>query len=304
MNLLQLETLLTVVNTGSFSAAARKLGKAQSAVSTAISDLEIDLDLQLFDRSGRYPQLTEAGAKILQQAKLVHMQCNQLKELAVDLAAGTETCLRLAVDDEGQLPWLAPILAELAEKFPKLELQIMFPLLEDLTQLLADDAADLGICFQPQSPSEQFLRWPLHQLHFVAAASVSHPLAKLDTVSHTDLQQYRQLMVAGRGKGAEKQRGRLSGQVWWLEGDIAVLAMVEQGIGWAWLPKHVLEQLSIQGSIKILPVDDEGSMLLPVQLELWQHRNKTTGPAALWLRRRLLSIQRNEELQTESLVSF
>lgn len=58
MNLQQLETLLMVVNTGSFSAAARKLGKAQSAVSTAISDLEIDLDLQLFDRSGRYPVLT------------------------------------------------------------------------------------------------------------------------------------------------------------------------------------------------------------------------------------------------------
>ncbi|GFD86160.1 hypothetical protein KUL150_22190 [Alteromonas sp. KUL150] len=128
MNLQQLETLLTVVNTGSFSAAARKLGKAQSAVSTAISDLEIDLDLLLFDRSGRYPVLTEAGVRILQQAKLVHMQCNQLKELAVDLAAGTETCLRLAVDDEGQLPWLAPILAELAERFPKLEVQIVLKL--------------------------------------------------------------------------------------------------------------------------------------------------------------------------------
>ncbi|WP_031569278.1 LysR family transcriptional regulator [Rheinheimera texasensis] len=289
MNLQQLETLLTVVETGSFSAAARKLGKAQSAISTAISELEIDLDLHLFDRSGRYPQLTEVGARILQQAKLVHMQCSQLKELAVDLASGTETCLRLAVDDEGQLPWLAPILAELAERFPKLELQIMFPLLEDVTHLLADDEADLGICFQPQSPSELFLRWPLHQLHFVAAASVDHPLSKLVSVTNTDLQQYRQLMVAGRGKGAEKQRGRLSGQVWWLEGDIAVLAMVEQGVGWAWLPEHVLEQNKVHKNIKALPIVDKGATLLPLQLELWQCRNKTVGPAALWLKRRLLT---------------
>lgn len=289
MNLQQLETLLMVVNTGSFSAAARKLGKAQSAISAAISDLEIDLDLQLFDRSGRYPVLTDAGARILQQAKLVQMQCHQLKELAVDLAAGTETCLRLAVDDEGQLPWLAPILAELAEQFPQLEVQILFPLLEDLTELLADDGADLGICFQPQSPSAQFLRWPLRQLHFVAVASVHHPLAQLAVVSQADLQQYRQLMVAGRGEGVEKQRGRLSSQVWWLEGDIAVLAMVEQGIGWAWLPEHVLKQRSVQTSIKRLPIQHEGTRLLPVQLELWQHSNKTAGPAALWLRRRLLA---------------
>lgn len=291
MNLQQLETLLAVVSTGSFSAAARKLGKAQSAVSTAISDLEIDLNLQLFDRTGRYPKLTDAGEQILQQAKLVHMQCNQLKELAVDLAAGTETNLRLAVDDEGQLPWLAPILAELAQTFPKLEVQVMFPLLEDLTQLLADGAADVGICFQPQSPSEQFLRWPLQQLHFVAAVSAQHPLAQADIVTQADLQQYRQLMVAGRGTGAEKQRGRLSGQVWWLEGDIAVLALVEQGIGWAWLPAHVLEARRVQGCIKVLTVQDAGTQMLPVQLELWQHRGKTVGPAALWLRRRLLSIE-------------
>ena len=288
MNLLQLETLMTVVNTGSFSAAARKLGKAQSAVSTTISELEIDLDLQLFDRSGRYPVLTTAGARILQQAKLVHMQCNQLKELAADLAAGVETCLRLAVDDEGQLPWLAPILAELAAQFPKLEVQVVFPLLEDLTQLLANDEADLGICFQPQSASGQFLRWPLHQLYFVAAASVNHPLSALEVVSLTDLQHYRQLMVTGRGQGPEKQRGRLAGQVWWLEGDIAVLAMVEQGIGWAWLPKHILKS-SKNNKISILPIKSE-SVLLPVQLELWQLKDKTAGPAALWLRRRLLSM--------------
>lgn len=285
MNLQQLELLLTVVNTGSFSAAARKLGKAQSAVSMAISDLEIDLDLQLFDRSHRYPVLTDVGARIVQQAQLIHQQCQQLKELAADLAAGEETCLRLAVDDEGQLPWLAPIMAELAVQFPKLEVQMMFPLLEDLTQLLATDAADLGICFQPQFPAAQFFRWPLHQLHFTAAVSIHHPLADLAEVTHADLQQYRQLMVAGRLESSEQQRGRLSSQVWWLEGDLAVLAMLEQGIGWAWLPEHVLPQS--QGRLKCLRVQDD-AVLLPLQLELWQHQNKVLGPAGLWLKRRLL----------------
>ena len=292
MNLQQLELLLTVVNTGSFSAAARKLGKAQSAVSMAISDLEIDLDLQLFDRSHRYPVLTAVGARIVQQAQLIHQQCQQLKELAADLAAGEETCLRLAVDDEGQLPWLAPIMAELAAQFPKLEVQMMFPLLEDLTQLLATDAADLGICFQPQFPAPQFFRWPLHQLHFTAAVSIHHPLATLAEVTHADLQQYRQLMVAGRLESSEQQRGRLSSQVWWLEGDLAVLAMLEQGIGWAWLPEHVLPQS--QGRLKCLRVQDD-AVLLPLQLELWQHQNKVLGPAGLWLKRRLLKSAIAEE---------
>ena len=200
MNLHQLDILLAVVAAGSFSAAARKLGKAQSAVSTAISELEIDLNLQLFDRSGRYPSLTEAGSRILQQAQLVRQQCQELKELATYLAGGLETQLRLAVDDEGQLPWLAPVLAELAAQFPKLELQLLFPLLEDLTKMLESGDADLGICFQPQQLPEQFLRWPLQQLQFAAAVSTQHPLAKLVEVTAADLQQHRQLMVTGAAK--------------------------------------------------------------------------------------------------------
>ncbi len=290
MNLQQLDVLLAVVAAGSFSAAARKLGKVQSAVSTAISELEIDLNLQLFDRSGRYPKLTEAGARIVQQAQLVRQQCQQLTELAADLAGGLETRLRLAVDDEGQLPWLAPVLAELSAHFPKLELQVLFPLLEDLTQMLENGDADLGICFQPQQLPEQFIRWPLQQLQFAAAVSTAHPLATLADVTTADLQQHRQLMVTGRGESLEKQRGRLSSQVWWLEGDIAVLALVEQHLGWAWLPLHVLQPAMFQGKIKLLPISCEPAQL-PLQLELWQLRDKTLGPAGLWLRQRLLQLK-------------
>lgn len=290
MNLQQLDILLTVVAAGSFSAAARKLGKAQSAVSTAISELEIDLNLQLFDRSGRYPKITEAGGRILQQAQLVRLQCQQLTELAADLAGGVESRLCLAVDDEGQLPWLAPVLAELSAQFPKLELQVLFPLLEDLTSMLESGDADLGICFQPQQLPEQFLRWPLQQLQFAAAVSTAHVLATLPEVTMADLQQHRQLMVTGRGESLEKQRGRLSSRVWWLEGDMAVLALMEQHLGWAWLPLHVLEPALLQGKIKLLPVSSEPAQL-PLQLELWQLRDKTLGPAGLWLRQRLLQLK-------------
>lgn len=47
---------------GSFSAAARQLGKRQSTISEAIANLEIDLGVMLFDRQARLPTLSEAGA--------------------------------------------------------------------------------------------------------------------------------------------------------------------------------------------------------------------------------------------------
>ena len=61
----QLEAFAAAAEQGSFSAAGRSLGKAQSAISTQVANLEIDLGVELFDRSGRSPVLTEAGARLL-----------------------------------------------------------------------------------------------------------------------------------------------------------------------------------------------------------------------------------------------
>jgi len=57
----QLLMFQAVMETGSFSAAARKLGKVPSAVSMSIANLEIDLNLTLFERKGREPK-TKARA--------------------------------------------------------------------------------------------------------------------------------------------------------------------------------------------------------------------------------------------------
>src|SRR6202040_881806 len=61
----QLRPLRAVADAGSFSAAARKLGRVQAAVSQSIDRLEAQLGLRLFDRSGRVPRLTRNGEAIL-----------------------------------------------------------------------------------------------------------------------------------------------------------------------------------------------------------------------------------------------
>lgn len=298
MNLQQLHTLAVVVETGSFSAAARRLQKAQSAVSSVIAELEIDLGVTLFDRSKRYPQLTSAGERVLQQALIINAQCQALHELATGLSDGEESSLTLAVDDEGQLPWLAPILAEFATVFPRLELRLLFPLLEDLTLLLRQGEADLAISYQPLSPPTDIERWPLQAIHFMLLVATTHPLAVFAAegavgVSTEQLQQHRQLLVTDRLQGVEKQRGRLAADVWWLEGDIAVLELLKQGVGWAWLPEPLAQTALAEHPATLVSLSLQGaagltSSILPVQLELWRQRGKTAGPAARWLQQRLL----------------
>ena len=61
----QMRVLVAVAETGSFSAASRKLGRVQSAVSQAVRAMETTLGVTLFDRSTKTPTLTEAGAAIV-----------------------------------------------------------------------------------------------------------------------------------------------------------------------------------------------------------------------------------------------
>src|SRR3954469_1123748 len=94
----QLRTLRAVAEAGSFSAAARKLGRVQAAVSQSIDRLEAQLGLRLFGRSGRVPRLTRDGASIVAAAAKVEGGVDALEELVASLKQGAETSLSIVVD--------------------------------------------------------------------------------------------------------------------------------------------------------------------------------------------------------------
>src|SRR5471030_1806049 len=87
----QLRVFLTVVEVGSFAGAARKLGRATSAISYTIANLEQQLGVKLFDREQtRTPVLTEAGDAILVRAKAVSTSVDDLRAMVKSLNEGLE----------------------------------------------------------------------------------------------------------------------------------------------------------------------------------------------------------------------
>lgn len=283
----QLKALLAAAETGSFSAAARKLGKAQSVVSTAIANLEIDLGLELFDRGGRYPVLTEAGARISQEADILLAQSERLQAIAGELATGIESRLTLAIDDDSHLPWLGSLLEEFATRYPTVELELLFPLMEDLTELLKSGRAQLGISYQKEQPERELVTRSLGAVSMPLVVSPDHPLAHRAPLREIDLQGARQLMVTGRREGTERHRFRLSSQVWWVEGDLGILELVKLGLGWAAVPDFLLHRPLARGEVVILKPD-----FLPSQelgLELQWYRARPLGQAGRWLKEALLA---------------
>lgn len=198
ISLENLKAFITSVDEGSFSAAARVLGKVQSRVSTVIGNLKIDLGLSLFDRSGKYPVLTPEGKALLKEARYIVERCRSLKEHADIVAGGLEPCFRLAVDELIPPRILSGVLERFYSRFPDTELEILTGAITDISDMVLAGRADMGIEIPSGQPVAS-CEWHLAgQLGFIVAASSDHPLAKLDKVGEEDLGKYLQLLNVSR----------------------------------------------------------------------------------------------------------
>src|ERR1700722_12771843 len=94
----QLRTFIAAADEGSFSAAGRRLRRAQSVVSQTLANLEGQLGIKLFDRSGHLPVLTDQGRTLLAHARSIAGDVDRLKARAKSLAGGLEPELSVVVD--------------------------------------------------------------------------------------------------------------------------------------------------------------------------------------------------------------
>lgn len=284
LSLEQLQAFTVSAETGSFSAAARRLGKAQSVISAAIANLEIDLGTALFDRSGRYPVLTPAGERLQLEAGVILERCEHFRGVAKSLGEGVESRLTLAVDELYPEETLGGLLEEFSNRFPAVELELLFPLMEDVSRLVQAGHADLGIMWRqevlPPELGFRSLGWVPMQI----ICAPDHPLAS-QRVAWEELRRHRQLMVAVRSNSQEKMRLRAAAEVWWVESQWVIVELVKRKLGWAFVPWHVVANSPAAAQLVSPPLafDDQD---WPVAMELVWHKQRPVGKASAWLRDR------------------
>ena len=132
----QLTIFKTVMETGSFSAAARKLGKVPSAVSMSIANLEIDLNLKLFKRAGREPAPTAQARTLFEKTEQLLIEMNQWKQHAAALSTGLESALNIAVVSELLHTHWTDYISLLEHQFPELQINIFSAPQEDAQKML------------------------------------------------------------------------------------------------------------------------------------------------------------------------
>jgi DNA-binding transcriptional LysR family regulator len=279
------EVLLAFVEAatqGSFSAAARKLGRSQSTVSAAVASLEIDLDLILFDRSSRKPTLTPAGHVMLQRAEAILAATSRLEMTARQLAQGVEPKLTVAISDTYQSARFEAALVGFEQRYPDLELECLIAECDDLIELVQRGRAHLAFAEKQDSyPADLVAATVAERTDIALFVSREHPLTRLEQVDQASLEQHRELRLATI---VNPYDSRAKGRVWSAPSYLMLMEMAEMGFGWAPLPRWLVARFG-NGSLVELTVR---GWPRPVYVDALWSRIHPPGPAGSWLLSKML----------------
>lgn len=191
-----LQAFVEAAALGSFSAAARKLRKSQSTVSTAIANLEADLGLILFDRQARQPVLTAAGHKVLGHVQEILAASERLDALSIRLADNIEPRLSLVFSDTYQPKHHDRLMQLFEQRYQDIELEWMIAEEGDVLDLLQSGRAHIGMVEVQASypPDIGFARLP-EQTEMGLFIAHTHPLAQTVTPTPEQLSSTRQLIL-------------------------------------------------------------------------------------------------------------
>lgn len=171
----QLEYLVAIAETGQFSAAARRCGVSQPALSRQVREVEEGLSVVCFERRRSGTLVTPEGAVLLSHARRVLAESRALTEAASALGDPLRGRLRL-----GAIPTIAPyllpgLLPRIQASLPELELELFEGMTEDLRTRLLDGRLDLALIALPY-PAAGLVSRSLLTEPFALAAPVGHPL--------------------------------------------------------------------------------------------------------------------------------
>ena len=288
----QLRTFIAAVDEGSFSAAARKLLRSQSVVSETVGNLEGQIGVPLFDRSGRYPKLTPAGVVLLADARGIISNVDMLKARAKGMAAGLEPELSVVVDVFYPIDAITQAAKEFREQYPGVALRIYVEALGAAIQPVLDERCSIGIVGSlPEVPST-LTKERLPAVSFLMVASRGHPLTlHKGKIPKEVLSKHTQLVLTDRSDlSTGREFGVMSPTTWRLADLSAKHNFILNGLGWGGMPLHAVRKDLEEGRLAILPIEDvppEG-LDLPMSA-VWQTKSPP-GPAGRWFIERLKEI--------------
>ena len=256
MNTKRLEAFLAVVRCGSFAAASERLHMTQSAISLRIRELEQELDIPLFDRSGRKAVLTAEGRGLIRHAEAVIAAVEEMKHsFGINkMVVGT---VRVGVAELIAVTWLPQLVGILQKRFPRLVVELQVGTAYQIVDRVKRDQLDVALMPGTSFDSElESLALGTVEFQWVAAPEIATPsydwaaddappvllLSRDSYITHTADAWFRQNQIVPQRVSTCNSMNVLA-------------ALAANGLGVALLPTfHYSEQLS-SGTLKVIDAE-------------------------------------------------
>ncbi len=233
----EIRSFVAVAETGSFSAAARNLKRAQSVVSMHIAGFEAELGYKLFDRTPK-PVLTAQGRELLVGAKRVLVEADRLQNRALTLSDTQSPSIYMGIDLVLEAPVMIDLLRLFAKSFPSVRLQIENISGSEAKWFFTKTAMNLALVFS-SDPSLESDEYILGHSPLSIVVAKNHPLAAIDRPTVDDLRRYRQIVVHARDPQSPSP-AVVNTDYWEIDSGLWALGLAARGVGWAILPNFLL----------------------------------------------------------------
>lgn len=233
----EIRSFVAVAETGSFSAAARNLKRAQSVVSMHIAGFEAELGYKLFDRTPK-PVLTAQGRELLVGAKRVLVEADRLQNRALTLGETQTPSIYMGIDLVLEAPVMIDLLRLFAKSFPSVRLQIENISGSEAKWFFTKTAMNLALVFS-SDPSLESDEYILGHSPLSIVVAKNHPLAAIDRPTVDDLRRYRQIVVHARDPQSPSP-AVVNTDYWEIDSGLWAWGLAARGVGWAILPNFLL----------------------------------------------------------------
>ena len=285
MSLDQLRTFIAAADEGSFSAAGRKLHRAQSVVSQTLSNLEMQLGVKLFDRGGRYPRLTGQGQALLNDARSIADGMDAFKARAKTLREGLEPELSLSIDAMYPMCVLTDAVGAFRDAFPYTPLRLYVEVLGAVIEPVLKGTCHIGVVGTLPLVPDSMRREPLLDVAMVTVVAPVHPLASYKgVIPKSELQKHVQLVLTDRSKLSEGQSyGVYSQNAWKLADMGAKHAFLRAGFGFGHMPLFMVEDDIASDRLRIIRIELPAGTSLLMPMQAVYRKEAPPGPAGRWL---------------------
>lgn len=285
----EIETLIAVVETGSFRAAGAKLHKAQSSISYSIKKIETDLQIKILNRDGHKTVLTEAGKVVYNKALAIQKINREISSFSSSLADGVESKINFVASAITPTVVLMEIFKEFNAEFPQTSIELKFITYEDPTELLVTGDADIVISSY-KTPVEQTERFKWNKVEFMPVAAAGHQ-ATNPGLTEEDLHNFTYLVVGGRNTLAKKMpRSQVENlNVWHITDFLIKKELLVNGLGWGYMPKQIIKRELAEGQLVKVPAKNT----LVKELDIIRKRTNYYGKASQYLWQLLLKYCNN-----------